>query len=196
MEKTETRERIARAVSGLTLEQRSDYSRAALRRLLDMPQYREAGMVMAFISMDDEVQTRRLMEDALDSGKRVAVPKVNTAERVMEAHEVTGLDDDFRPGTLGIPVPATRRLVSPSDLDFIVVPARAVDFDGNRLGRGGGYYDRYMSSDGFRAFKCAVVFDTQILPEVPCDGHDVKIDAAATEARLLCFAEDGGSGQS
>ncbi len=189
MEKAEARRRIKLTVAGIAPEQRRECSAAAACRLIEMPEYRQAEVVMLFVSMPDEIDTGRIITQALEDGKRVAAPKVNRTARSMDALEITDPAAQLRPAAMGIRTPVTNRIFPAEELDFVLVPARAVDVQGRRLGRGGGYYDRYMSRPGFRAFKCVYIYDVQALGSVPCNDHDVPVDASVTEKRVLRFRD-------
>jgi len=189
MEKAEARRRIKLTVAGIAPEERRECSAAAACRLFEMREYRQAEVVMVFVSMPDEIDTSRIITQALEDGKRVAAPKVNRTARSMEAFEITDPATQLRPAAMGILTPVTNRIVPAGELDFILVPARVVDMQGCRLGRGGGYYDRYMSRPGFGAFKCVYIYDLQVLGSVPCSGHDVPVDASVTEKRVLRFRD-------
>jgi 5-formyltetrahydrofolate cyclo-ligase len=65
------------------------------------------------------------------------------------------------------------------------VPARGFDVRGHRLGRGAGYYDRYLSQPGCRAIKCGIAFDVQVIDDLPYDDDDVPVDIVLTESRTL-----------
>ena len=67
------------------------------------------------------------------------------------------------------------------EIDLIIVPARAFTASGERLGRGGGFYDKYMSLNGFRAHKTGIAFRCQIFDSLPTDPHDIKVDEVVTE---------------
>lgn len=189
MEKTEARRHVELIVAGIAPEQRRECSAAAAGRLIEMPEYRRAKVMMVFVSMPDEVDTSRIIAQALEDGKRVAAPKVNHTAHSMDAFEITDPATELRPAAMGILTPVTNRIVPAEELDFVLVPARAVDMQGRRLGRGGGYYDQYMSRDGFRAFKCVYIYDVQVLGSVPCTDHDVPVDASVTEKRVLRFRD-------
>ncbi len=100
------------------------------------------------------------------------LPKVDGDD--MDFYEYS--PDSISLGAFGIEEPADGRKVSPDEIDAIIVPARAYTADGARLGRGRGYYDRYMSRQGFRAVKIGVCFAEQIVGHIPAEPHDVAVD--------------------
>ena len=73
------------------------------------------------------------------------------------------------------------------DIDFVVTPGLGFDRKGNRLGRGGGYFDRFFSNDTLRAVKCGICFSEQIVDEVPMDETDIPVDMLITDKEILIF---------
>jgi len=92
------------------------------------------------------------------------------------------------PGVFGILEPAGSEIVEPGSIDFVLVPARGFDRSGNRLGRGGGYYDRYMSHPDFHAIRCGIAFAAQVLDAIPHDAHDLPVHILVTEEGVLACA--------
>ena len=142
---------------------------------------------MFFVSLPDEVYTLPMIADAMAAGKAAVVPKVDLREKRMDARLLSDVEHDLAPGAFGIPEPADCEVVEPTAIDLVIVPARGFDRAGNRLGRGGGYYDRYMSQPGFRATRCGIAFAAQILDTLPHDAHDLPVDLLLTEDGILRF---------
>jgi 5-formyltetrahydrofolate cyclo-ligase len=94
------------------------------------------------------------------------------------------------PGVFGILEPRGSEVVEPGAIDFVLVPARGFDRQGNRLGRGGGYYDRYMSHPDFHAIRCGIAFAAQVLDAIPHDAHDLPVEVLVTEEGVLRAGED------
>jgi len=80
-------------------------------------------------------------------------------------------------------------VTSPNEIDFVVVPGLAFDLKGNRLGRGKGYYDRFLKRLRNDASTCGVAFDCQLLDEVPHGPSDFRLDALVTESKAFTFSE-------
>ena len=187
MEKAHARQEIRRRLGHLSPEQRLA-ANARIRALLaDLPEFQQARTVLLFVSMPDEVDTLPILADALAAGKAVAVPKVDTRRKVMDACVLRNLDRDLAPGVFGILEPTASETIEPASIDFVLVPARGFDRQGNRLGRGGGYYDRYMSAPGFHATRCGIAFAAQLLDALPHDAHDLPVHLLVTEHGILRF---------
>lgn len=170
-DKKEVRRTVRERIAGLTAEQRAAKSALIDKELSDCDAIRNASVVALYASLDDEPQTRGLIE-RLSRSHTVVLPKVDGDE--MDFYEYS--PDSISVGAFGIEEPEGGRKVSPDEIDAIVVPARAYTADGARLGRGRGYYDRYMSRQGFRAVKIGVCFAEQTVGHIPAEPHDIAVD--------------------
>jgi len=185
MEKTQARREIERRIKLLNPQQRALGSARIASALMELPEFTAAGTVMLYMSIADEVDTVPIVEQALAQGKKVALPKVDLKAKIMTAWRITDIKRDLAAGAFGIREPAFSDSVSPAEIDFCLVPARGFDTLGNRLGRGGGYYDRFMALPGFRAVRCGVAFDFQLLHGLPHEPHDLPVDIIVTESRVI-----------
>ncbi|NOZ19581.1 MAG: 5-formyltetrahydrofolate cyclo-ligase [Planctomycetes bacterium] len=186
MEKREARKEVARRIESLSPGEREAGSAALVRNVLDLPEFDQGQCVLLFVPMADEVDVTELIRASLRTGKRVCVPTCSTKDHRLIPAELSSLDE-LAPGAYGIPEPKTVREVAVGDIDFVLVPAAGFDPKGNRLGRGAGYYDRFMSRPEFRAVKCGVGFETQVLDEIPYDDHDLPVDILVTDQRISRF---------
>lgn len=120
-----------------------------LNRVTKLNQYRECSLVLCYVSMRDEVDTRRLIERALADGKRVAVPRCVPNTRKMEFYYIESLSQ-LEPGTFGVDEPSAQKekLVSDFSDSICIVPGICFDKKGYRLGYGMGYYDRFLCNYG------------------------------------------------
>lgn len=186
MEKRAARKEVSRRIAALSAEDRRRRSGLVVGAVLGLPEFAKAGGMMLFVSMPDEVDVTGLIEGALRLGKRVCVPTCPPQGRQLVPAALTALGE-LVPRAYGILEPRTVRPVPVGEIDFVLVPGAAFDTKGNRLGRGAGYYDRFMSLPEFHAVKCGVAFDVQVLPEIPHDSHDLPVDILVTDERLLRF---------
>jgi 5-formyltetrahydrofolate cyclo-ligase len=145
-----------------------------------LPEVVASASVMAYLPMDDEVDTRPFLSELLAMGKRVYVPRTHVVERRMTPVRLTTLEA-LVVGEYGISEPRSDESCAPEEIDFILVPARAFDPRGNRLGRGAGFYDRFMALEAFRAIRCGAGFSCQVLDAVPCEEHDLPVQILVTE---------------
>lgn len=164
---------------------RATASAAICAHVMGMPEYREAETVFCFVGTEQEIDTTSLLTAALASGKQLCVP-LCVDKGIMELRQITDLSQ-LIPGAYGIPEPPTDApLVSIDDVDLSVIPCLTCDHGGRRLGRGGGYYDRFLSS--YRAAAVMVCWERLIREELPVEPHDMPIPWVVTEKGLY---EDG-----
>ena len=152
-------------------------------QMLAHPWYQEASCVMGYLSVGYEVEIFPVLQAALTDKKRVFVPRCHP-DGVMDAVEIFGLED-LEVGMFGILEPnAERKAVSLQRLDLIFVPGMAFDKEHNRLGRGAGYYDRFLEQ-AINAKTIGICRQNRVLAKVPTDAHDRKMDAIITENGIL-----------
>lgn len=152
-------------------------------RVTELSEWRSSNSMFLFVPLAGEPALEVLLELALASGKKVAVPAFDSASETYLAREVRRSKTDLIPGRYGVREPhGGCPPVLVGALDFAVVPGVAFTPDGKRLGRGRGFYDRLLAS--FRGVSCGVGFDEQIVPEMPVGPHDVKLSYVATPGRL------------
>ena len=190
MEKSDIRREVRQRIKALSPEERLAEARSIFGRVEALDSFQCAECVAAFVAMPDEVPTKEVLGRWLDMGKRVVVPRVEGD--IMRFYDYS--PERIVVGAYGIEEPVGDKEVAPSEIDLIIVPARAFTLAGARLGRGGDFYDKYMSLDGFRAYKVGVAFRCQIFEELPIDDHDILVDrvvicrekAAYTAANKKC----------
>ena len=176
------RARVRAQLSQLTLAGRAAASRALCERLREQAVWQSARSVMLFAPLPRETDVWPLVEEALASGKTVALPRFSPTSGGYAAAVVRDPANDLRPGLLGIREPTERcEAIALNRLDLVLVPGVAFDARGRRLGRGKGYYDRMLAR--ISGWKCGVAFDWQVIPEVPLEPHDVRMDYLLTPTR-------------
>ena len=163
-------QQIKRQFTPQQLEELSLLVISSLRPLLA-----EAQTIMAYYSLPDEVNTHALIDELVAEGKTVLLPKVTGAD-TMELRRYTGRAD-LQEGAYHILEPVGEPFTDLSAIDLILVPGLAFDAAGHRLGRGRGYYDRFLHSKN-RPYcvKIGVCFDFQKVDDVPVDAHDLAMD--------------------
>jgi len=116
------------------------------------------------------------VEEGLKKGKRMYVPRVDWAQKRIQAIEVHSLIE-LQPGAYGIAEPPLdeKKVGRPEDLDLVIVPGLGFDLRGARLGRGEGYFDRFLKQ-ARRAYKIGLAFECQIVAEIPRDVTDERVD--------------------
>ncbi len=185
-EKKALRARIVAALRAQDAATRQAQSADLCARILASDFYRAARAVMLFIPMPEEVDLLPIARDCLASGRRVLAPRIAWESRSLEPACISDLDQDLRPGRMGIrePGPACPG-ISPEQIDLVLVPGVAFDSRAQRLGRGGGFYDRFLSRREIRAQRVGVAFDLQIVDRIPREPHDAVLDAVVTPTRVI-----------
>jgi 5-formyltetrahydrofolate cyclo-ligase len=185
MNKQEMRGLMKGVLQGITDSDRAERSGRIARRLRETEAWNRADTVMCFLSMAHEIDTTEVIDAARAQGRRIAVPRIEGGDisfRLMPA-EAGALARD----RLGIPEPdpswPTLEVPRAGRL-FVVTPGLAFDRQGNRLGRGKGYYDRFLESARGEAESLTAVgicFSEQLLAEVPHTSRDQVVDGVVTE---------------
>ena len=179
------RRELAKAERALTPAEKSASDAAILHHVVNTTVYHRARTVFAFVGRGDEIDTLPLLRRVLTDGKRLCVP-LCTAPGIMECREITDWSV-LLPGAYRIlEPPAEAPLVAPADIDLAVVPCAGASPDGRRLGRGGGYYDRFLAS--YRGGTVLLCREKLIREEIPVTPLDYPIPWVLTEAGLF---EDG-----
>ena len=183
--KRELREAVRKARQKLAPAYRQKASAAMLAKLFELEIYRQASSVMAYCPMAEEVQLTPLLKHSLSQGKTVALPYV-ISKGLMAAVKLHDMDSLVE-GAYGILTVGEekREFLSPGLLDLVVVPGVAFGLDGSRLGMGAGFYDRFLSEREPRARRVALCFDCQLVPEIPVEMHDQRVEAIITETRFI-----------
>lgn len=168
-EKAALRREAARRVAALPDGYLTAAGRAMAAHVTALLEYRRAGTVFAFVSTSREPDTRPLLERILRDGKRLALPAC-TGPGMMACRLVTDLGA-LRPGTYGIMEPPERcPVISPEQIGLVIAPCAACDSRGSRLGRGGGYYDRFFAAyTGPALALCPAALLAEDIPMGPWD---------------------------
>ncbi len=182
--KRQLRKKITMQAQGLD----KNYKRKASRQIVDLilasPSYKNARTIFCFIGMENEVDTRGIVEDAIAQGKTVAVPLV-ISKGIMHAKRITSYDE-LSVCSYGILEPSAEvPTVDPYEIDLAIVPCLSCSHAGLRLGYGGGFYDRYMQHTHFT--KMCVCFEKLTNEEIPISRYDVRMDYLITEVGIFSF---------
>jgi len=168
-------------------------SKKACRTLIDTEQFRRASVIMLFLSLPHEIDTTAAILNAWQNQKIVVVPKVSPRQKHMIPIQIHSLESGISTDQRGLRNPVTGPPVPPEDIQLVVTPGLAFDKNGNRLGRGASYYDRFFASKQLAAAKCGFAFNCQIMDDVPVENHDQKVDLLVTDKEIIyCNNNCGG----
>lgn len=167
--KKELRKQVRMLKKECTAEELEQKSLAAVAKLEKHPLFMQAQRVMLYASLPDEVQTIQLIEKYRHT-KQIILPTVVGDDIIPVAVDD---DTDFAIGDFNIPEPQNKPYLG--EYDLIVVPGMAFDKNGNRLGRGKGYYDRFLSSHQ-NVKRIGLCFDFQLVDSIPTEPTDIPVD--------------------
>ena len=177
--KADLRRLVREAERNLSPAEKAESDRILAARFLASEPYRRANVLFLYAGVDPEPDTRPVIAAALRSGKTVALPKI-TGPGLMDARRITALEG-LVPDKFNIPAPSEEsETVPPDAFDLILVPGAAFTPGGVRLGRGGGYYDRYLPRT--RGVKLALARRQFVFPALPAEAHDIRVDILITDA--------------
>ena len=169
MGKKEIRREIKRQTLALDIQESLAQSQQVMERVMAIIAQRKPQTVALFAPLGDEVQIAQLAEKV---SCRVVLPRVKGED--MEFYDYDA--EAMAVGSFGIVEPQGEQAVAAVEIDLMVVPGVAFTASGDRLGRGKGYYDRYLSREGFRAYCVGVCYAHQVVDELPVEPHDKQMD--------------------
>lgn len=180
-DKAFARNRIKMLRKNLAADEVIEKSRAVFENVIKLEDYINAENVFLYKSINNEVNTEHLFENALKTGKNTAIPKTNgdtmNFYRVDETSEL-------QIGYMGITEPGENEELFDKEEGLIIVPGVAFDRCGNRTGYGKGFYDRYLNTHR-GLIRIGIAFDFQIFDEFEAEKHDEKMDIIITESGIV-----------
>lgn len=187
-QRSRLRSRMRAARRALTSPYRHRAADALAVHVARLPQFRRANRIAGYLAQDGEIDPMPLLRRAVRQGRQVSLPVIDRPHR--GAMQFLGYlpGDPLRANRYGIPEPVrrTRPVIDASELDLVLVPLVAFDMSGNRLGMGGGYYDRRFAVRRERQWRrpvlIGIAYEMQRVPCIECEAWDVPLDAVVTES--------------
>jgi len=177
------RERILTLLRNQKERERSDRSLAIGYKLFQMEEFQKAETILFYASFDGEVETFEMMNRALKQGKKIGLPRIGENEKKIIPTPVASLETDLEIGPYGIKQPITDPAKAWKDdcFDMVIVPGLAFDEKNNRLGRGGGYYDRFLETLPSHVTTVGLAFHFQMVDSLSSsEEHDVPVSCVLT----------------
>ena len=172
MDKKALRAQIRAQKRAMTDTQIREKSAALAQKFYDSPLYQAAKTIYGYLPYNQEVRTVPMLERALADGKQVAVPKVYGDEmRFILLTDLTAVES----GYANIPEPIADGPVAQDPTALVLMPGLAFDPQGNRMGYGGGFYDRFLEQEPNHP-TLALCYDFQMLPHLETEAHDIPVD--------------------
>jgi 5-formyltetrahydrofolate cyclo-ligase len=184
MDKKELRSYCRNIIKCISPVQFQNWGKAAYSLVSETEMWKNAKTVFVYVSLPTEIDTSPFINGALMLGKRLCVPKI-TGNGTMTAVEITDISQ-LRKGTFGISEPTEDCLpICKNEIDLILLPCLAADINGCRLGKGGGYYDRFCAD--FNGKKIIICPEALLLEKgkIPVEAWDIIIDSIVTEKRFI-----------
>ena len=190
--KKRLREKLLKRRDAIPPDLKSAKESAIEDRLFSLDVFKMARSILMYVSFRSEVDTRNYLNDIIQLGKKLVLPLVDTRHKVLKLYEINS-PDELKPGYMGILEPGVLRYrrCSLKDIDLVIIPGTGFDPKGNRLGYGGGYYDRLLSMEARELAEIdhittvALAFEEQIGEEIPSEPHDIKVDMIITDERII-----------
>ena len=156
------------------LKNKSELDKVIEERLRNKKIYKNSKNIFIYLGFGSEINTIKYVEDFLDEGKKIIIPYTDMKNKVMHGIEINTLDG-LKKNKFGILEPA----------DLVIMPGVAFDRSGNRVGYGGGYYDKFLCEMSSDIPTIALAYNIQILKELPSEKHDIKVDMVITEKETI-----------
>lgn len=180
-EKDLIRKQMKQLRADMTRTERFEKSMQIFEQLITVPEFKRADRIYTYVSMDNEIDTIMLIDYSLSLEKRVFVPRVSGKD--MEFYEISDISE-LNPGYRGIYEPDINgKEPDYSRTGFMCMPGLAFDRSYNRIGYGGGFYDRYLSVEN-KLYKAALAYEAQLLESIPAQDGDVRPDMIVTEESI------------
>lgn len=180
-EKNLIRKQMKQLRADMTRTERFEKSMQIFEQLITVPEFKRADRIYTYVSMDNEIDTIMLIDYSLSLEKRVFVPRVSGKD--MDFYEISDISE-LNPGYMGIYEPDINgREPDYSRTGFMCMPGLAFDKSHNRIGYGGGFYDRYLSVEN-KLYKAALAYEAQLLESIPAQDGDVRPDMIVTEENI------------
>jgi len=177
--KSEIRSELKKRRGVISLIEMAELSARIAEGVLSLPEYAQAKTVLCYANLRDEVLTSALIREIIRSGRTLALPAVRGEE--MKALRLTSPELMHR-GAFRILEPDGDEEIAPEEFDLLLVPGVGFDPQGNRLGYGGGYFDRFLSAS--RGVKVGLCYSVQVMDEIPAEPHDISMDIIVTEKEI------------
>lgn len=185
MNKNLLRKNIASLRDNIVTKERESLNERIYNNFITSELYKNSNVIFTYISFRSEVETKRLIDTALNDNKIVCVPKIDTKSNYMDVIKITSLDD-LKENKFGTLEPIDdNNIIDYSKIDLVITPGLAFDLSGNRTGYGKGYYDRFFNNISDKVIKVALAYKLQIVNSIDADEHDIKVNYIITEERII-----------
>jgi 5-formyltetrahydrofolate cyclo-ligase len=187
MTKQAVRRQLRDTLGAMSDTDRHAKSVLACRLICASPEFEAARVVMLYLSNSSEVDTASIALRCWQDGKQVVVPKVSWDQRRILPVEISSLKDGLT--TTGpVREPIEGKPIPVDMIDLVIVPGLGFSRTGYRIGRGMGFYDRFLAQPDFLGRSCGLAFSEQVVDKLPVLDHDVPLSMLATDTGICRFA--------
>ncbi len=162
-------------------------SEKIINNLYELKEYKLSKCIMTYISFRNEIKTENLIKESIKNNKKIVVPLTDTTKHEMTPSLLYDYDNELSKGAYGIYEPKSEyiRIVDPNIIDLVIIPGSVFDINGNRIGYGGGYYDKFLKTVKKSTYKIALAYDFQVVSNINPDKYDMPVDLIITEERII-----------
>lgn len=184
-EKKILRNKILSIRDSLNRNEKEIMDNEIFNKLKNTELYKNARNIFIYISFSNEINTINIIKKALEDKKDVFIPKIYKTNKSMKAIKLNSFDD-LKKNSMGILEPIDdSKYIEKENIDLIVVPGVVFDKDCNRIGYGGGYYDRYLKDIAYKNNKVVLAYDLQVIDKIENEKHDIKVDYIITNTKII-----------
>jgi 5-formyltetrahydrofolate cyclo-ligase len=187
-DKSAIRRQLREKLAAMPDSDRQAKSLAAANFLSVSPEFAAARIVMLYLSAAQEMDTAPLALKCWQSGKTVVVPKVSWDQRRMLPVEINSLQTRMTTTGPGVREPVGGQPIPLNLIDLVIVPGMGFTANGHRIGRGMGFYDRFLAQSDFIGVSCGLGFEEQVVLELPVLDHDMPLSMLCTDRGIRRFA--------
>lgn len=187
MDKKTIRKKIISERDDLDFDVKQSKDELIINKFLDQGFIEKYDNIFCYVSFGSEIDNGKILSTILESGKNLYVPYIDTDSKQMCLCKINNLADDLQRGHYGIlePKKNLRKPVNSDIIDCVISPGVAFTKKMERIGYGGGYYDRFYSSLKKIPFVVALAYDFQIVDSIPTESFDVPVDMIITEKQII-----------
>ncbi len=188
--KAQIRKMLRERLAAMSEDDRHSRSIMACGLISSSPEFAAARAVMLYLSMPEELDTAPLALRLWQQGKTVVVPKVSWDQRRMLPVEITSLQSGLTTTGPGVREPIAGNPIPVQFIDMVIVPGLGFTPQGQRIGRGMGFYDRFLAQSQFVGLSCGLGFESQVIEAIPTLDHDMPLSMLVTDRGIRRFASN------
>ncbi|MDO5017910.1 MAG: 5-formyltetrahydrofolate cyclo-ligase [Lagierella massiliensis] len=187
MDKKTIRKEIITKRDEIPFDEKNEKDEIIVKKFFDLDLIEKHENIFCYVSFGSEIFTGSILAEILNQNKNLYVPYIDKEINRMRLCQIKDLNEDLERGHYGIlePKKNLRKPINNDIIDLVISPGVAFTKDKNRIGYGGGYYDRFYSSLNSNPLKVVLAYELQILPSLPVEPFDIPVDMIITEKQII-----------